>query len=443
MKAPGFIKSTVSTLATRLLIMVLASLIGIVAARALGPADLGAFTVALALPALVSLFLQFGLGMANVYYMGQGKYPVDVLLGNALSLSLITSGIAVPVYIALIPLLTRTVAAEIEPGVLMLVGLSIPPALVGGHLSFILLGLQDIQEYNLLRLIRNGGTLILLILFILVFQMRVMGAVLAVTLAWTVMVVRAFWALRGKVRIRLTWNWEILRECLKLGAKGYLGNLFQFFNYRLDVLLLGFFMGVTAVGLYATAVAAAEALWYLPEAVGTVLFPRIALSSSEEASSFTPVVTRSVFFLTLIFGVIMCALSYPLITVLFGANYEDSVSPLRLLLPGVVILSISKVLSSDLGGRGLLLYNTLAALSGLAATVALDLILIPRFGINGAAIASSVSYSLNTVVVLCAYVNASGKPLVQVLIPQPADLKIYFRLWDRLSGAAFLKGDRQ
>ncbi len=431
MKSSGFLKGTVSTLVTRLLIMGLTSLTGVVAARALGPADLGAFTVALAVPMLFSLFLQFGVGIANVYYMGQKKYPAEVLLGNALTLSLITSAVTLPVYLALVPLLSRTVAIGIQPLALVIVGFSIPAALVGGHLSFIFLGLQDVEEYNWLRLIRNGGTLILLIMFILLFDLRVIGALLAVNLAWLAMVARGFWALRGRVKVRLAWDWEVLWDCLKLGVKGYLANLFQFFNYRLDVLLLSLFMGVGTVGLYATAVAAAEALWYLPEAVGTVLFPKIAFSTAEEASSFTPVVARLVFSLTLVLGLVLGVLSYPLVTWVFGADYAGSVPALRLLLPGAIALSLAKVLSSDLGGRGLLWYNTLAALSGLAATVVLDLLLIPRWGINGAAVASCVSYTLNTLVVLTLYLRVSGGQLTKLFIPARRDWNLCVATWHR------------
>lgn len=437
MKSPGFVTSTASTLLTRLLIMGVTSLTGVVAARALGPTDLGAFTVALALPMLFSLFLQFGVGIANVYYMGQRRYPAEVLLGNALTLSLITSGVALPIYLALVPLLSRTVAAGIQPLALAVVGLSIPAALVGGHLSYIFLGLQDVQEYNWLRLIRNGGTLLLLMMFILLFDLRVIGALLAVNIAWLAMVARGFWALRGRVKVRLAWDWDVLSECLKLGVKGYLANLFQFFNYRLDVLLLSFFTGVGAVGLYATAVAAAEALWYLPEAVGTVLFPKIAFSTAEEASSFTPVVARLVFLLTLAFGLFVAALSFPLVTWVFGADYAGSVTALRLLLPGAIALSMGKVLSSDLGGRGLLWYNTLAALSGLVATVALDLLLIPRWGINGAAVASSVSYLLNTLVVLIIYLQVSGTRLTELFLPLRRDWNTCIDTWHRVGNSFF------
>lgn len=434
MKSPDFVTSTTWTLATRLLIMGLTFLIGVVTARVLGPTDLGAFSVALVVPALVSLFLQFGLGIANVYFIGRKKYSADVLLGNALTLSLITSALVFPLYLSLIPFLLRTVAVGVQSEVLVLIGISIPLALIGGHMSYIFLGLQDIQEYNLLKVVRNGSTLLFLVVFVLILRLGVMGAVIAMTIAWALMVARGFWALRRVVTVRLLWNWPVLKNCLKLGIKGYLANLFQFFNYRLDVLLLSLFMGMTAVGIYTTAVVAAEVLWYVPEAVATVLFPRTAGISEEEARSFTPMVSRTVFPWTLALGVLLALLSYPAVILVFGGRYAAAVLPLQLLLPGVVMLSLSKVLSSDLGGRGLLLYNTLSSLVGLIATVALDLLLIPRWGINGAAVASSISYTLSTLLVLILYFRVSGNSIRDVLIPKRSDRRVYRAGWTHLSG---------
>lgn len=423
MNSQDFLKGTTATLVTRLVIMGLTFLIGVLTARSLGPTDLGAFSIALVVPALISLFLQFGLGPANVYFLGQNRYPVDVLLGNALTLSLITSVLVLPLYWLALPLLLETVAVGVQPIVLLLIGLSIPPALVGGHLSNLFLGMQDISEFNLLKLVRNGATLLFVVVLVLILQMGVMGAVLSMMLAWGLMLARGFWALRGRVRVHLTWNWPVLKNCLGLGGQGYLANLFQFFNYRLDVLLLSFFLGVTALGLYTTAVAAVEVLWYIPEAVATVLLPRTARSSENEARSFTPLVSRTVFCGTLVFGVVLGILSYPLVIVLFGEEYARSVAPLRLLLPGVIMLALSKVLTSDLGGRGLLLYNTLASLIGLVATMVFDVLLIPRWGISGAAVASSVSYGLTAVAVLVFYMRVSGTGLSEVLLPTRSDLR--------------------
>ena len=421
--------------------MLLTFVIGIVAARSLGPAGLGAFSVALVVPALVSLFLQFGLGVANVYFIGRKKYPVDVLLGNALTLGLITSALVLPLYLLLIPFLLRTVAVRVQSEVLVLIGVSIPLALIGGHISYIFLGLQDIREYNRLKLVRNGSTLLFLVFFVLILRLSVMGAVVAMVLAWALMVVRGLWALRRVVTVRLLWNWPVLKDCLRLGIKGYLANLFQFFNYRLDVLLLSFFMGVTAVGIYTTAVATAEVLWYMPEAAATVLFPRTAGTSEEEARSFTPMVSRTVSPWTLAWGILLALLSYPVVILVFGGQYAAAVRPLQLLLPGVVMLSLGKVLASDLGGRGLLLYNTISSLVGLIATVALDLLLIPRWGINGAAVASSISYALTTLLVLGLYIHVSGNNIRDVLIPKRSDWRVYRTGWAHLSGLLSWKGE--
>ena len=434
MKPFGFLRSATSTLAINVAMMVLNGAMGVIAARALGPEGLGTFAIAMLIPNLASLFLQLGIGMATVYFMGQKKYPADVLAGNVLSVSIVTSVIVLPVYVLCIPFLQRTVAVGIDADALVLIGASIPFALISRHLLYIFLGLQHIDGYNQLRVLRAAANLVLLVVAVIVLGMGATGAVWSVTLGWLIMALYGLWALRKVISVRLYWSGDVLRDCLKLGLQGFLSNLFQFFNYRLDVLILSFFLGVTAVGIYSTAVTIAEMLWYVPEAIATVLFPKTAASSTEELRSFTPIVTRNVFVFTLLTSILMAAFSYPVVTIIFGGRYVDSVLPLQLLLPGVVLLSVNKVLASDLAGRGLLLYNTVASLVGLFATVVLDVVLIPLWGISGAAVASSVSYILSTLVVLVLYVRVSGNRPREVLIPEAADRDLFRTIWRRFLG---------
>ena len=432
MNALVFVKHTASTLLARVLILGLTFLIGVVTARALGPKGLGAFALAVLVPSLVSLFLQFGVGVANVYFIGRNRYPADVLLGNALSLSLLTSLVFLPLYWAAIPLIRRTFIREVDAPSLALVGLAIPLALVGGHLSYIFLGLQRIYEFNWLKLTRNGSTLLLLLILVVAFGTGVRGAIVATLLAWAIMVAVGFLLLREAAPIRLSWDWPSLWACLKLGVQGYFANMIQFFNYRLDVLILGYFLGVAEVGIYATAVGVVEVLWYLPEAVATVLFPRTASADPAEARLFTPRVSRNVFALTLLASLVVAAFSHPLVIVFFSARYESSISPLRLLLPGVVVLSVGKVLAGDLAGRGLLMYNTWASLIAMVATVAFDLALIPRWGVDGAAIASTISYALMTVVLLAFYTRTSANGLTDMLLVKRSDWQLYHEYWAKI-----------
>jgi len=153
-------------------------------------------------------------------------------------------------------------------------------------------------------------------------------------------------------------------------------------------------------------------------------------------------VTRSVFALTLFLAVLLGLFSYPLIIILFGSSYEGSVPALRLLLPGVVLLAVCKVLASDLGGRGLLVYNSLASLAGLLATILLDLVLIPRWGIYGAAVASSISYTLSTAVTLIVYTRVSRHSTRDVLVPRREDWARFVTYGRRVSQMFLARGAR-
>ena len=66
------------------------------------------------------------------------------------------------------------------------------------------------------------------------------------------------------------------------------------------------------------------------------------------------------------------------------------------MIPGVVIFSLGKVLANDFTGRGFPEINTYIALLVALTNFSLNIWLIPIYGIKGAALATSVSYFLDT-----------------------------------------------
>ena len=81
-------------------------------------------------------------------------------------------------------------------------------------------------------------------------------------------------------------------------------------------------------------------------------------------------------------------------------------------MPGVWALSLGKLLAIHLAGAGRPKVGTVAAVASLIATLALDLLLIPLWGIQGAAIASSVAYTLSTVIIV-PRLHRGDRPIVQ------------------------------
>jgi len=82
----------------------------------------------------------------------------------------------------------------------------------------------------------------------------------------------------------------------------------------------------------------------------------------------------------------------PAIELLFGPEFLPSADAFRLLLPGLLALSIYTVISSYFAATGMPLVAVAAPLAGLGTNIALDFILVPTAGAEGAAAAASIGY---------------------------------------------------
>jgi O-antigen/teichoic acid export membrane protein len=420
-----FTRNAFLTLLTRLAVFALALIGGVITARALGPSGKGTLTLALLVPFFAERFLNLGVGIANTYLLGKKKYTLQNVLGNSLALIITITLISGPFYLLLAPVLSRTFVTGVEHSLLLLVGILIPLKLLWTYLTCIFLGLQDIDRYNILLLAERGATLAFIVLLVLILELDVTGAICANILASVVVLGLGLGVLSRRTAIRPVWNPKLLKESVLFGLRGQTGNIVQVFNYRLDAFVANYFLGVSSVGIYSVAVALAEMLWHVPGASATVLFPQTAAAGEKEAKVFTPRVCRNVLLVTTILAAGLFVISKPLILFAFTDAYLPALVPLWFLLPGVIALSISKTLFGDLAGRGLVQYGTYTSSVSLIVTVICDLALIPRFGVTGAAVASSIAYGTSALLALFFYTRASGNSLVDTLIPRKSDLLLY------------------
>jgi len=240
--------------------------------------------------------------------------------------------------------------------------------------------------------------------------------------------------LRGRIRRfwGLTYAAHDFGPTLIYGVRGQLGNLASFFNYRLDVFIVNYFLDPAQLGFYALGVVISEALWQIPSAVASALFPRTARTVEEGATQFTCFLLRQVLVTTTIGGIAIAALSPVAIPLIFGARFGPSIAVIWWILPGTIALSLAKVACADLAGRGKNGYSSVAAFVCFAVTAALDWFLIPRMGILGAALASSVSYSLDAILVLLALRYELRVSWKMLLVPTRSDLRAYAVALSRL-----------
>jgi O-antigen/teichoic acid export membrane protein len=138
---------------------------------------------------------------------------------------------------------------------------------------------------------------------------------------------------------------------------------------------------------------------------------------------------RQILVIASVGGIAIAIGSSLFLPLVFGERFRPSIAVVWLLLPGTVALSLGRVGVSDLAGRGKSGYSSVFSITALVVTVALDLILIPRLGIQGAALASSAAYFTNTILILTALKYELKVTWRSLLVPSYAELASYRYAW--------------
>jgi O-antigen/teichoic acid export membrane protein len=194
-------------------------------------------------------------------------------------------------------------------------------------------------------------------------------------------------------------------------------------NYRLDQWLLGAIAGPTELGLYSVAVAWTEALFFLPEALATVLRPDLVRDSEADAGRRAAMGFRLALFLTGVLAAAFVVAAPLLCVVVFGEAFRGSIDDLRLLAPGALGIVALKILGNALVAQGRPLLSNAAVAVAFLVTVALDLVLIPHHGGLGAAIASTVAYTMGGIAVAVIFARTLGIGLRE-LLPGRRELQV-------------------
>jgi len=403
----GLSRNIGATFARQVIAALLNLITTVIIARVYGPEGNGAFAIALLLPSMLATFLNLGVAPANVYHLGSQQMTVRELLGANLRIFLLLGTLGVVLGAGVLIWKAEHFFPGVDPFILWFALAVFPLSLLNGFLHSVFQGLQQFRHYNVLAIILPSIVLVLVVGLTL-FGSRelalLIGAqvvsqlfVLGLTIRWLV-------PLLGEKKSGKT-SAHVIIKTLGYGWKAHLGNILAFVNYKADMFLANLFLGPAAVGIYVVAVALAEKLWLISQAVSTVLLPRLAQLSSDEAKrkQLTPLVARWVLTVTLLGALAVAAIAGPLIGSLFGADYSDALIPLWILLPGIVLMSASRVLANDIAARGRPELNMYTAMVVVAVNVAGNLILIPLYGLTGAAAATTIAYLLNVVLRLIIY----------------------------------------
>jgi O-antigen/teichoic acid export membrane protein len=287
---------------------------------------------------------------------------------------------------------------------------------------FALLGRGAVSAYNGIRIVRAGVLVAGIATTVAVASLSleialIMNLVTLVVTGVAILVAASRHAIIGGRP-----SPALLAEELRFGSRALPGTLAERLQFRADSFILNVIVGVQATGIYSVTSGLAETLWYVPNALGLVMLSR-AVDPHADAGRIAATLTRVTIAVAVILAIPTFLLGPRLVRLVYGTAFVDAGVALRLILPGVVAYSVVAVLSRYLTGRGRPGTTTMIMLTGLTANVAANLVLIPRYGINGAAVASSVSYGLTAVLALVLFRRASGRGLAETLVVRGSDIQ--------------------
>lgn len=166
--------------------------------------------------------------------------------------------------------------------------------------------------------------------------------------------------------------------------------------YHVDILLLRPMAGSQETGIYKAALVLAGFLWFVPNVLQTILLHSSSeMWSNEDTERVTSVTSKATRFnlsLVLLLAIGLAALAKDFVPIYFGSEFEATILPLLLLLPGVVGFAVARPIFAAGQGKGELRILILATGTAALINLILNLVLIPRFGTAGAAIATSIGY---------------------------------------------------
>ncbi|MHB1922622.1 MAG: oligosaccharide flippase family protein [Chitinophagaceae bacterium] len=378
----------------------LSLVITIFISRLLGPLGNGIFSLFLANTAFISLIFSFSLSSGIIYLSAKKEIPRSSLFNTLVIIILLQ---------VLFLLFAEVLSGRFHP---FFIGINfqgfwiwgilfIASVLFNGYLQALFKGLKWFDSINAIMIGIN--LFFILVLGILLLQHETIG------LTYTILFIKVFilvhliqviiTSLVWLIKINYRFDFKILdfrqrRELMRFSWLAFFANVFQFLAYRMDFWLVDYFQGEKELGWYALAAKLSQIFWIIPIGAAGVIFP-FSTQQVEKITLKMVSLIRVLLFSYFLLG-LGVALSAPiLIPAFFGSVFQGTVFPFLLLLPGVIIFSMTTLLSAYFAGINRLMINLKVSFFCFLLILIGDILLIPKLGISGAALVSSIGYGFS------------------------------------------------
>jgi O-antigen/teichoic acid export membrane protein len=363
----------------------------IVLSRVFGQDGLGQYAFAVALTSFFGIFADFGLYNFSIKELSRCTGQVGGQYSAIFSLRLLLSVIVFGVLLFILPFLPLPRGTKL---IIALLGAYQMLYLLVNGFAAVLVAREDMHLASLLEASCKASAALAAIAVAIAggsFVMA-MAALPAVAFAQFFVAYGVLTSKHGRPRLIASWSspTAALRSATPYALSALLGQL----HWRTDVVLLGFFLGAAASGLYSAAYRVVSLLTLLPHLAGMALFPlasRLYVNSRQEFEALYQTSVNLAILIGLPAAAGLWLIAPDLIDLLFGAGFAESAALLRLLAVLLLIGSLESILWVLLMSCDRQVKVTRIQWIVAWVNVVGNLSLIPLWGLQGAAISAVTS----------------------------------------------------
>lgn len=402
-------------------------------ARWLGPEDRGLLAVVSYTAEIVVAVAGIGLTYAVVYFVSRKNARPGAVLGNTILYGIVLAAVLGPAFVLLRDPLSGLTDGRGELA-WALAGVFVPLLFLDWCIHNQLFGRL---RFGLLNVFLVGSRMVSLLLAVVLVGLAgfgaggalvsLMGASVTLIMATLVVILRD---------VRPSLDLRLLREMIGYGARVSVGWIFQILNYRADILILQLLTTLTSVGFYVVAQIVAELTLTFAGSLQSSVTALTASTEGEPGQDETTIASLRHQTLLTSAAILLVAICGPaLVHYGYGAAYDDAIVPMLILLAGMLPLGAGAVVTGNLRGRGRPGTSSVLAGATVVVTIALDFLLIPSYGVNGAAVASVCAYWFYGIAGVLTLARSSGLSARTLVVPTGRELRAYAGAARRLRSA--------
>lgn len=399
-----YFQNTSWLLADKILKMVVLLFVNILIARYLGPGDFGFLSYSISIVVLFAMATHLGLGGLVIKELVSSE-DTEEIIGTVFYIKLLGAIIGFSILLA-IDFLTEDIYS-MKFFVLLVISLSIflkPFEVVDFWFTA--------NVKSKFTAITNTSALLISSILKIIFVFANMGLIWfagAYFVEASLIAIFFIYFVFTKTNINvslLKFSFEKAKYLLSKSWMIMLGGLFAIIYLKIDQIMLKWMVGNESVGIYAVAASLSEVWYFLPTIIVTSLFPKIIEMKENNSHNYNERLQQLYDFLFIIalgLALVVSFIATDLVVLLYGEEYKEAGAILSIHIWAGVFIFMRALFSKWIIVEDILVFSLITQGFGAFSNIILNFILIPQYGIYGAAIATLTSYAMASYFVLIFY----------------------------------------